>query len=69
MSIKIKIADILQSKNKTAFWLSKETKISYDNLKKLIDNKTVSIRFANLETICNVLEVDIKDILEIEKHP
>lgn len=47
----INIDKILEQKNKTTFWLSKETKIGYNNLKKIVDNKTQSIRFNNLETI------------------
>jgi len=52
--------------DKTPFWLAKETKIGYDNLKKLANGDTNSIKFENLETICKVLNVDIKDILIIE---
>ena len=64
--IKVVIDSLLRNKNKTTFWLSKETKIGYDNLKKLVDGKTNAIKFENLETICKVLEVDISDVLKIE---
>lgn len=66
--IKINIDKILQEKNKTAFWLSKECKVSYNNLSKLIKNKTESIKFSMLENICTVLECDICDVLEIVKE-
>ncbi|WP_081896980.1 helix-turn-helix transcriptional regulator [Clostridium sp. KNHs214] len=64
--IKVNIDKILEQKNKTTFWLSKETKIGYNNLKKLVDNKTQAIKFENLEIICDVLECRIEDILEIK---
>ncbi|WP_315675163.1 helix-turn-helix transcriptional regulator [Clostridium sp. 19966] len=66
--IRVNIDKILEQKNKTAFWLSKETKIGYNNLKKLVDNNTNAIKFENLETICDVLEVNLSDVLEIIKE-
>jgi len=63
--IKVNIDKILLDQNKTAFWLSKETKIGYGNLKKLIDGDTKAIKFENLEIICTTLNVKIQDVLEI----
>ncbi|MCB2299613.1 helix-turn-helix transcriptional regulator [Clostridium tagluense] len=65
--IRVNINKILEQKNKTAFWLSKETKIGYNNLKKLVDNETNAVKFENLEIIADVLECKIEDILEIVK--
>lgn len=65
--IKITIDEILHKKGKTKYWLSQQTGITQTNLGKLVNNKTNSIRFDNLEKICEVLECDISDVLEIIK--
>ncbi|HEY5588437.1 MAG TPA: helix-turn-helix transcriptional regulator [Candidatus Paceibacterota bacterium] len=63
--IRVNIDKILEEQNKTCFWLAKQSRLSYNNLKKLIDNNTDSIKFENLELIANTLGVNISDILEI----
>ncbi|QXE20020.1 helix-turn-helix transcriptional regulator [Clostridium sp. 001] len=65
--INIKINDQLKKQGKTIYWLSKECKCNYANLKKLAANNTDSIKFSLLETICEVLKCDLLDIMEIVK--
>jgi putative transcriptional regulator len=65
--IKVTIDEILKEKGKTVYWLGKEANITQYNLGKLIKNKTNSIKFDNLEKICNILECDISDVLKIVK--
>ena len=65
--IRINIDKILLEQNKTCFWLAKESKLGYNNLKKLTSNNTDSIKFENLEIIANTLKVTVADIIEIIK--
>lgn len=65
--IKVNIDNMLEKRNKTAYWLSKEGRMAYNNLSKLIKNETNSIKFENLEIICDLLDCEIQDILEIVK--
>lgn len=65
--IHIKINEQLDKKEKTIYWLSKECKCNYANLKKLAANDTDSIKFSLLETICKVLQCDLIDIMELVK--
>lgn len=65
--IKLTIDEVLHKKSKTKYWLSQQTGITQTNLGKLVNNKTNSIRFDNLEKICEVLECDISDVLKIVK--
>lgn len=65
--ISINIDDILTHKNKTRYWLAKETGVTYPNIVKLIEGKTTSIKFEVLDKICDVLNCDISDILKREK--
>ncbi|WP_411682461.1 helix-turn-helix domain-containing protein [Clostridium thailandense] len=66
--IHIKINEQLEKQGKTIYWLSKECKCNYANLKKLASNNTDSIKFSLLETICEVLQCDLPDIMELVKE-
>ncbi|MPM90169.1 hypothetical protein SDC9_137286 [bioreactor metagenome] len=68
MATIIKIAEVLESKGKTKYWLSKETGITYPNLDKLIKNETSSIKFDFLEKICTALDCELSDIIEFVKE-
>ena len=66
MKILIKIDHLLEERDKTIYWLSKQTGISHNNLTKMAKNETNSIRFDKLIDIMNALEIKhISDILEV----
>lgn len=64
--MKIKLRDIITRKNITIYRLSKMTDISQNNLQKIVDGETISIKYDNLEKICKVLHITPNDIFEIE---
>lgn len=61
--IKVIIDEQLKNKEKTIYWLSKQTGITQNNLANLIKGDTNAIKFDNLDKICDALECDICDIL------
>lgn len=65
--MKVKLNEILKSKNKTKYWLSKQTGITAQNIGKLANGQTTSIKFENIDAICNALDCEIEDIFEISK--
>lgn len=65
--MKIKINELLKEQNKSKNWLSKQTGMTAQNIGKLCNNKTISVRFDNLDSICKALNCDIGDILEVER--
>lgn len=65
--IKININEILEQQKKTMYWLSQATELTYPTIHRLANNKTRSISFDTLESICRALDCDIADILEIIK--
>lgn len=67
MSINIKINKLLEEKQKTRYWLAKKIGMTHQNLTKLANNQTESIKFSYLEKLCDVLECSPNDILSIEK--
>jgi putative transcriptional regulator len=56
--IKTNISELLASREKSLYWLSKRTGISYPALVKLRDSQTDSISFRVLESICIALECE-----------
>lgn len=63
--IQTRIAELLQKRGKSLYWLAKETGIAYPTLWRLRDSKTESIAFRVLESICLALACTPGDVLVI----
>lgn len=62
--IKVKIKELLDEHDKSLYWLSRESGLSYASLHNLVNAKTSSIAFETLEKLCDVLDCDVCDIIE-----
>lgn len=62
--IKIKIKELLDKKNKSIYWLAKETNISQNAMGKIVAEKTNAIKYENLNAICKALDCKIEHIIE-----
>jgi putative transcriptional regulator len=62
--MKIKIKELLDIQGKSVYWLSKETNISQNSLGKIVKGETDSIRFDNLQRICQSLNCTPNDIID-----
>lgn len=58
----LKINEILNEQGKTPYWLGKQTGISQNNIGKICNGETSTIRFDTLEKICKALNCSINDI-------
>ena len=63
--IKLRVLEILKEKNKTKYWLWNQMNMSYQNFDKMIKNQTKSIKFDNLELLCEILDCNPNDLFEI----
>lgn len=67
----LNVDKILKKQNKTRYWLFNElnsiSPISYTNFLNMIDNRTKSIKYSNLEKLCDILNCTPNDILVIQK--
>ena len=54
--VKLNAAALLEQKGRTKYWLYKQLGMSYQNFRKMIDNETKSIRYENIEAMCQLLE-------------
>lgn len=64
--LKLRLDKLLEEKNKTKYWLSKETGISQGNISKMCKNETTSIKFDVLLRILSALECTPNDIFEVD---
>ena len=53
---------ILEEQGKTPYWLGKQTGISQNNILKICNGETSTIRFDTLEKICKALNCSINDL-------
>ena len=64
--IKLNVLELLEKKGKTKYWLSMQLGINYQNVSNMVNNKTKSIKYENIETLCYVLECTPNDLFTID---
>ncbi len=62
--MKLRVLDILKEKGKTKYWLYIQMGLSYQNFNNMVNNKTQSIKYENLQTLCDILECTPNDLFE-----
>lgn len=67
MKIEIRIDELLQDRERTYYWLAKESGISHTTLWRLKKGRALGINFRTLEKICAVLECSPGDVLNFEE--
>lgn len=63
---KLVVLDLLEQRGKTKYWLYKQLGMSYRNFSQMVNNKTKSIRYEMIETLCQVLECTPNDLFVID---
>ena len=64
--VSLRINQILEEQGKTPYWLGKQTGISQNNILKICNGETSTMRFNTLEKICKALNCTPNDILEFD---
>ena len=64
--IQLDILHLLEARGKTKYWLYKQLGMSYQNFNRMIKNQTKSIRFENIEALCQILECTPSDLFVID---
>lgn len=65
--LKLNVLNLLKNKNKTKYWLFNQLNMSYQNFNNMVNNKTGSIRYEMIETLCDILECTPDDLFIITK--
>ena len=64
--LSLRVNEILEEKNLTPYWLGKQTGISQNNILKICNGETSTIRFDTIEKICKALDCSINDLFEAD---
>lgn len=64
--IRFNIMPMLRARGRTRYWLAKETGMSYPNVAKLVDGKTLAVRLETIEALCQALECTPNDLFLID---
>lgn len=62
--LSLKVNQLLKQQGKTPYWLGKQTGISQNNIGKICNGETSTIRFDTLEKICKTLNCSINELFD-----
>lgn len=63
--IRLRAVELLEERGKTKYWLYKQLGMSYQNFNNMLNNKTKSIKYENIETMCLLFNCTPNDLFEI----
>lgn len=61
--IKVRLAELLEERGKSRYWLAKETGVTPTTITKLFRGQTNGIDFPTLDAICKALDCDTSDLI------
>ena len=65
--VKLNVKEILEQKGKSKYWLFNELNnigtISYSNFNSMVEMKTKSIKYENIDKLCQILGCDVGDLI------
>ena len=64
--LKLRVHELLKERNKTPYWLNKQLGMSFQNFNNMIDNKTSSIQYKNIETMCIIFNVTPNELFDFD---
>ena len=62
--MRFRILEILKEQKHTKYWLYIRLGLSYQNFNRLVNNQTTSIKLANLESLCEILNCTPNELFE-----
>lgn len=63
--IQLAVLRLLEERGKSRYWLYKQLGMSYQNFNRMVHNETRSIRYENIEALCQILECTPNDLFRI----
>ena len=67
--VTLRAAELLKKSGKSRYWLCKQLGTSYQNLNKMLNNETKSIRYEVIETLCQLFECTPNDLFAFDEEP
>ncbi len=66
--IKLNVLELLEKKGKTKYWLYMQLGMSYQNFNNMVNNRTKSIRYETMDTLCQIFECTPNDLFIFDKE-
>jgi len=63
--VRLRVSELLAQNGKTRYWLFKQLGMSWQNVDKMVNNKTKSISYTTIDTLCQVFQCTPNDLFEI----
>lgn len=63
--MELDVLRLLEERGKSRYWLYKQLGMSYQNFNRMVRNETRSIRYENIEALCQILECTPNDLFRI----
>ena len=60
--VELNVLPLLEKQGRTKYWLYRQLNMSYQNFSRMIRHETKSIRYENIEILCQVLECTPNDL-------
>ena len=60
--VKLDALKLLQKRGHTKYWLYKRLGMTYQSFHNMVNNQTASIRYENIEALCQLLECTPNDL-------
>ena len=60
--VKLNVLELLEKQGRTKYWLYKQLGMSYQNFNRMVNNETKSIRYENIEALCQIFECTPNDL-------
>lgn len=67
--VKLRAAELLQKSGNSKYWLWKQLGTSWQNMNKMLNNETKSIRYEVIETLCQIFECTPNDLFAFDEEP
>lgn len=64
LMVKLRAMELLEKNGKTKYWLYKQLGMSYQNFSRMINNETKSIRYENIEAMCQLFNCTPNELFE-----
>lgn len=62
--MELRVLEMLEEIGKTKYWLYMQLGLSYDNFKRMVNNKTKGIKFKNLQALCDIFNCTPNDLFK-----
>ena len=66
--VTLRVLELLEQRGRTKYWLYKQLGMSYQNFSNMVNNRTKSIRYENIESICRLLDCTPNELFLIDDN-